>query len=224
MQAGLLQSHARIHGVGDREIYKFEPEVVERCREMLELRYRLLPYLWGTARDSAVRSVPMARALVVDFQEDPTTWNIGDQWLLGDALLVAPILTPDGRRRAYLPAGAWTDWWSGEVLTGPRWIDVQAPLDRVPLWIREGGIVALGPVQQHVGEVPIDSLEVRLGRFGDDAGPSTSSFVADVGGRDVELTYEVVDGRHELAVTVGGATARHEVPAGGTVAGIEVPA
>ncbi|HVM07251.1 MAG TPA: TIM-barrel domain-containing protein [Acidimicrobiales bacterium] len=153
MQAGLLQSHARIHGVGDREIYKRSPEVVDICRQFLELRYQLLPYLWAEAEKSAAASVPLARALVVDFQDDPTTWAIGDQWMLGDALLVAPVFSPDDRRRVYLPAGTWTDWWTGEEIAGGRWLSVDVPIDRVPLFVKLGHEVELGPVVQHTGEV-----------------------------------------------------------------------
>jgi alpha-D-xyloside xylohydrolase len=168
MQAGLLQSHARIHGVGERELYKRSEDVVRLCREMLELRYRLLPYLLQEAQKAADASVPLARALVVDFQDDPTTWSIGDQWMLGDALLVAPVFSPDDRRRAYLPAGTWTDWWTGDPTDGPRWLDLDVPLDRVPIWIREGHAVPLGPVQQHVGEVEWSDgdLEWRRGAGG----------------------------------------------------------
>jgi alpha-D-xyloside xylohydrolase len=200
MQAGLFQSHARIHGVGDRELYKFTPEVVDISRQYLELRSRLLPYLWTVAADSAARSVPMARALVVDFQEDPTTWAIGDQWLLGDDLLVAPIFSPKGRRRAYLPEGRWTDWWTGDAVDGGRWLAVEAPLDRLPLWIREGGIVPLGPVQQHVGERPIGALDVRVGSMRAD-GRRARAF--DLGNRWVELVYERTAGVDRVTAADG---------------------
>jgi alpha-D-xyloside xylohydrolase len=163
MQAGLFLSHARIHGFGTRELDRFGDEAIEVFRRYLDLRMRLLPYLLGTADDSAARSLPMARALVVDHQQDPSTWGIADQWMLGSALLVAPILDDRNRRRVYLPAGAWTDWWTGEVTEGGRWIEVEAPLDTLPLWLAEGAAVALGPVQQHVGETPCDPVEVRRG-------------------------------------------------------------
>lgn len=196
LQAGLFHSHARIHGAGDRELYKLEGELVDVCRSFLELRYRLLPYLWSAAADSAARSLPMARALVVEYQDDPTTWNIGDQWLLGDALLVAPVFSPDGRRRVYLPHGAWTDWWTGQVFDGGRWLTIDVPLDRMPLWVREGGVVPLGPVQQHVEERSIDELEVRVGRF---RGAGTTVFPADLGGRTVTLTYTADgEGGHDV--------------------------
>jgi alpha-D-xyloside xylohydrolase len=164
LQIGLFGSHARIHGFGDRELDSWDDEVTDIARRYLELRYRLLPYIWGSARDAAARSLPMLRPLVVEFQDDPNTWRIADQWMFGAALLVAPITDPTRRRRVYLPAGEWAEWWTGEIVSGGadgRWIDVEAPLDVLPLWQRAGTVVPLGPIMQYVDERPIDELVVR---------------------------------------------------------------
>lgn len=161
IQAGLLLSHARIHGTGTRELDTLPPDTLAAIRPALELRYRLLPYLIGEAQRSAEAGLPMARPLVVELPDDPTTWHIDDQWLLGEHLLVAPILDPSGRRRAYLPEGRWLDWWTDEIVEGQRWIDVDRPIDQVPLWIRDGGVVALGPALGHVDERSTDHLTLR---------------------------------------------------------------
>ncbi|MDZ7733175.1 MAG: glycoside hydrolase family 31 protein [Acidimicrobiia bacterium] len=163
-QAGLLVSHARIHGADTRELDQLDPTTLEAIRPALALRYRLLPYLLGEARRSADAGLPMARPLVIEFPDDPSTWHIDDQWLLGEHLLVAPILDPSGRRRVYLPGGRWLDWWTDRVHDGNRWIEIESPLDRIPLWIREGGVVACGPAMGHVGQVPTDRLSVRAVR------------------------------------------------------------
>jgi alpha-D-xyloside xylohydrolase len=162
VQAGVLVSHARIHGAGTRELDMLPADVRERCAEAVRLRYRLLPYLLATAQDCVDRSLPMARALVVHHQDDPTTWPIGDQWYLGDALLVAPVFSPTGTRKAYLPAGRWIDWHSGEAVEGGRWLDLDVPLDRIPLWQRAGTVVALGPDRQHTADGPTDPLVLRV--------------------------------------------------------------
>jgi alpha-glucosidase (family GH31 glycosyl hydrolase) len=107
----------------------------------------------------------MARALVVEYQDDPNTWRIADQHLLGDSLLVAPIYSEENRRRVYLPAGTWTDWWNGARLAGGRWIDVEAGLETLPLYIREGGIIPLGPVMQYTDERPVDEITLRISLF-----------------------------------------------------------
>lgn len=161
IQAGLFVSHARIHGVGSRELVDHGGDVLDVGRQFLHLRYRLLPYLLGEARRSAAAGLPMMRALVVEFPDDPTTWNVDDQWLLGEHLLVAPIFDTSGHRRVYLPGGRWEDWWTGEVVDGGRWLTVEAALDRVPLWIRDGGAIALGPVMRHVGERPVGPVTIR---------------------------------------------------------------
>ncbi len=126
VQAGLLLSHARIHGTGTRELDTLPPDTLDAIRPALELRYQLLPYLTGEAHRSAAAGLPMARPLVIEFPDDPTTWHVDDQWLLGEHLLVAPQLDPSGRRRAYLPEGRWLDWWTDEIVDGPRWVDSRA--------------------------------------------------------------------------------------------------
>jgi alpha-D-xyloside xylohydrolase len=86
--------------------------------DWIRLRYRLLPYVLAEAGRAARSGLPFARPLVLEFPADPTTWRIGDQFLGGRSLLVAPLLTPGGRRRAYLPAGTWTDWWTRDGSVG----------------------------------------------------------------------------------------------------------
>jgi alpha-D-xyloside xylohydrolase len=197
MQAGLFLSHARMHGMGTRELTAFGGEVLDLCRRYLALRYRLLPYLHGAAIECAERALPMARALVVEWPDDPTTWRIADQWLLGDALLVAPLLEPGDRRRVYLPAGTWTDWWSGARVVGSRWIDVSAPLDTLPLWVREGHVVALGPEQQWVDERPTDRVELRVAPRTTDG---ESRCIVSVGAERVAVRYEARRGVHRVHV------------------------
>ena len=134
---------------------------------------------------------------MVNYQHDPTTFHIGDEFLFGDDLLVAPVVTQDPRRKVYLPEGVWTCWWSGVRLSGARWIDVEADLETLPLYIREGGIIPLAPVMNFVDEKPLDHLEVRLG-FRD--GDGRSAIQMSVNGERVELTYETAGGRHVLQV------------------------
>jgi alpha-D-xyloside xylohydrolase len=151
MQIGMFQSHSRIHGSGDRELYKFDRETMEICRGYINLRYRLMPYIYSSAVQS--ESLPMMRALVIDYQGDPNAADISDQWLFGEGLLVAPICDGSDSRQVYLPAGTWTDWWSGERIPGNRWITAQANIKQIPLYIREGAVIPLGPDIQYIGEV-----------------------------------------------------------------------
>jgi len=184
LQAGLLLSHSRIHGFGKRELYD-RGATTELARDLLHLRYRLLPYLLGQAHRAAAAGVPLARPLVVDHQGDPTTWHLSDQWLLGDDLLVAPVASPDGDRRVYLPAGDWVHWFTGEHHRGPVWLTTHSPIEHFPLYQRAASLVPLGPVMPHVGARPTDLLTLRAGA------PTAGSDwrgVARVDGRAVTVT------------------------------------
>ena len=163
IQLGVFLSHSRVHGTGDRELYAFDAETLRIGRDFIALRYRLLPYILGEAAWCAARGQPMMRPLVLDFQDDRNTWRITDQWLFGRDLLVAPIMDAGEERDVYLPSGTWTDWWTGERVAGGRWLHVRAGIERIPLWLREGAIVALGPDRQWVGEKPVAALDLRLG-------------------------------------------------------------
>jgi alpha-D-xyloside xylohydrolase len=195
MQAGVFFSHPRIHGSGDRELWKRDPETLRICRDYVQLHYRLLPYLWATARDSIERALPVSRALVLEFPDDPTTRRIGDQWLVGDALLVAPILDETGRRRVYLPQGGWTDWWSGERTEGPRWISVEADLATLPLWLRDGAAIPLGPEMDHVDQRPLDALTLRIAPFREEGWRELRIPTTDA---DLVVRYAYAEGRHRV--------------------------
>ena len=162
LQAGLFLSHSRIHGFGNRELYD-RGATTDRARDLLHLRYRLLPYLLGHAHRAAEAGVPLARPLVVDHPDDPTTWHLSDQWLLGDDLLVAPVAHPDGNRRVYLPDGDWVHWFTGEHHHGPMWLDTHSPIDHFPLYQRAASLIPLGPTMAHVGARPTNALTLRAG-------------------------------------------------------------
>jgi len=145
MQMSMFISHSRIHGVGVRELYAIPGKDVQRiCRDYIKLRYRMMPYIMREAKKCVAKSLPMARALVVEFQDDPNTWNIGDQWLFGDDILVAPIMDETGTRRVYLPEGTWTDWWTRKKYKGGTWLTVKAAIDKIPLYLRNGAVIACG--------------------------------------------------------------------------------
>lgn len=161
-QLGMFSSHVRAHGAGRREPWAFGERAEELFREVTELRYRLLPYLWTEARVCGETSLPMVRAHVLDFPDDPTAYGVDDQYLFGRSLLVAPVLDARDRRRVWFPPGDWVDWRTAEVVHGPSWRSVAAPLDVVPLWVRAGDVVPLGPVQQHTAELALDPLTLRI--------------------------------------------------------------
>jgi alpha-D-xyloside xylohydrolase len=195
-QLGLLSSHARAHGTPPREPWAFGPEVEDVVRRWVELRYRLLPYLWTLAVEAGRTSLPVVRPLLLEFPDDPVAAGVDDQYLLGDRLLVAPVLEEGARaRRVYLPPGAWVDRATGGRVEGGRHLTVDAPLDTVPLFHRGDTVLPLGPVVQHV-EQPWDGpLELVL------AAPAAGGTSTLLTGREtVRVAHRVVDGGVEVRV------------------------
>jgi len=126
------------------ELWSFGPEVYEILRRWLGLREHLRPYVMEQMRMAHETGLPPMRPLFLNFPGDPACWDIADQFLLGDDLLVAPVVTEGAREReVYLPAGAvWRDAWTGESVPGGQWLTATAPLEAIPVYVREGGAVA----------------------------------------------------------------------------------
>jgi len=123
------------------------------CRKYLELRYRLLPYLYSAVHECTKTGMPIMRPLWLHFPDDPKSTECGDQYLWGKSMLVAPVVEKGARtRRVYLPPATWYDFWTGERLDGGREIDRPVDLETVPLYVRAGSILPLGPVKQYVDE------------------------------------------------------------------------
>jgi alpha-glucosidase/alpha-D-xyloside xylohydrolase len=123
------------------------------CRKYLELRYRMLPYLYSTVHECTTTGTPIMRALWIHYPDDPKAVACGDQFLWGKSIMVAPVVEKNATtRRVYLPHGNWYDFWTGERIAGGREIDRAVDLETMPLYVREGSIHPLGPVKQHTGE------------------------------------------------------------------------
>jgi alpha-D-xyloside xylohydrolase len=170
-QMGLLFSHARAHGhTAPREPWAYGEPALSIFRKYAQLRYRLLPYIYAAARRAA-EGVPLARPLVYEHPSDPTTWHIDDEYMLGPDLLVAPMFKPRGRRDIYLPRGDWYDFWTDQRFDGARWISYEAELETLPLFVRAGAVLAIGPDLQWATERSWDplSFDVYLGEQGETA-------------------------------------------------------
>src|SRR3989442_3604496 len=155
---GLLFSHARAHGhTAPREPWAYGEPALLIFRRYAQLRYRLLPYLYAAAR-RAPDGVPLARPLVFDHPMDPATWHIDDEYMLGPDLLVAPMFKPRGPRDIYLPAGDWYDFWTDHRFDGGRWISYAAELETLPLFVRAGAVIPMGPDLQYATERAWDPL------------------------------------------------------------------
>ncbi len=126
------------------------------CRKYLELRYRMLPYLYSAVRECTQTGMPVMRALWLHYPDDPVAVARGDEYLWGRDVLVAPVVEQGATsRKIYLPRGAWYDFWTGERQEGGREISRAVDLETMPLYVRAGAILPLGPVKQYTGE-PVD--------------------------------------------------------------------
>jgi alpha-D-xyloside xylohydrolase len=161
-QFGLLSSHARFHGIGEREPWHYGERAVEIVRNFARLRYRLLPYLWSWAQEAARSAVSLVRPMWLEFPEDPATYHLDQQYMLGPDLLVAPVLNEEGRCQVYLPPGRWYDFWSDAPIDGPRYLDLIVPLERLPLYVRDDSILPFAPDHDFVGQRAWDPLRLDL--------------------------------------------------------------
>lgn len=166
IQVGILYPLMRGHssmGTKPHEPWAFGPEVEDICRTYIELRYRLLPYLYTLFWEASTTGAPILRPLVYHYANDPKTYLLFDQVLLGEGLMAAPVVRPGVDHRAvYLPEGDWYDWWDGTCHHGNTHVLASAPLDRMPLYVKAGSIIPLQPVMQYVDQHPVDVLRLRV--------------------------------------------------------------
>jgi alpha-D-xyloside xylohydrolase len=161
-QFGAFSPLFRSHGEAPvREIFAIAPEGTPTYRSMAfydRLRYRLMPYIYTLAGDVHHRDGTIMRGLVMDFPEDRRVWDIDDQYMFGPAFLAAPVTEFKARsREVYLPQGTlWYDFYSGRAMEGGQAIAADAPYERMPLFVRAGSIVPVGPAIQSTAEISTD--------------------------------------------------------------------
>lgn len=161
-QFGLLSSHARCHGTTSREPWHFGDKALKIFRFYAKLRYRLIPYLYSYAHKASQTGLPLMRPMVLEFQDDPATYNIDLQYFLGRELLVAPVFNRSGIVNVYLPKGTWIDYWSKKTFTGPIYLSKAVPLQIIPLFVRENSIIPMGPEMSYIQEKPFDPLTLDI--------------------------------------------------------------
>ena len=165
-QYGAFCSIFRIHGGGSRELYcsNWDRTTKANLLKIDQLRYRLMPYIYSLGWKVTNEDYTIQRHLVMDFRNDPHVYNIGNQFMFGPAILVSPVVTQRATSRSlYLPAGKWYDFWTGDstYTTTGKTINVQAPLNKIPLHIRAGSIIPMGPIIQYATQRS-DSIELRV--------------------------------------------------------------
>ncbi|MCM3576442.1 DUF5110 domain-containing protein [Mesobacillus subterraneus] len=160
----------RNHSVQDsirQEPWVFGEDTTEIVKKYIKLRYKWLPYLYSLFHESSQTGVPIVRPLVMEYPEDETTFNISDQFLLGSNVMIAPILRPGTTHRSiYLPEGVWYDYWTKESYQGGKYVLIEAALDKLPIFIKEGTILPMGSEVQNTTENQILEIEVYAGDKG----------------------------------------------------------
>jgi alpha-D-xyloside xylohydrolase len=137
-------------------------EVSAMCRDVLALRMQLIPYLYSAFYAYQQHGTPPFRALVMDYPDDANTWKIDNQYLMGDRIMVAPVLVGMSERAVYLPAGEWVDFWTNEAYSGGQTIRVQAPLTTIPMFVKAGALLPLAIPTLHTDDPASFDLRVRV--------------------------------------------------------------
>jgi alpha-glucosidase (family GH31 glycosyl hydrolase) len=148
------------------QLHNEQVEII--CRKYLELRYRMLPYLYSAVHECATTGMPIMRALWLEYPDDPKAVTCGDEYLWGKDVLVAPVVEKGAEsRKVYLPAGGWCDFWTQERVEGGREISRKVDLATLPLYVRAGSILPLSPVKQFAGERVDQPLSISIYPGGD---------------------------------------------------------
>ncbi len=146
------RNHAQIDSY-DHEPWRFGTYYEGIIRKYLKLRYRLLPFLYNSLEEAHRTGMPIFRPLLLNYQSDYNTLSIDDEFMVGTDLLAAPILHPgETGRMVYLPEGTWFDFWTGKAVTGGTMVHADAPLETVPLFVRGGAVIPMGPEMNYVDE------------------------------------------------------------------------
>jgi alpha-glucosidase len=196
-------------GTIDHEPWSFGPAAEAITRHYIQLRYQLLPYFRALADEAVRTGAPLMRPLFWHHQDDPVAADLGDQFLLGRNLLVAPVIRQGAvARSVYLPAGDWFEFWSGERLAGGRHVIASAPLEILPLYARAGALLPFRDVQQSVGEKPLREVLLHLWPGGMDSlhwreDDGVSNSIADCCERTVLASSSEAGGRLVIDQTRG---------------------
>ena len=174
-QFGTFSPIFRIHGKGERALFSenWDASTKSILLKYDNLRYRLMPYIYSLSWKVTSEAYTILRALAFDFRTDAAVNNIPDQYMFGPAILVNPVteqmyslntnVPAEKTRKVYLPKAAnWYDFWTGKMLTGGSTIDAPAPIETLPIYVKAGSIVPMGPFLQYATEKPADPIELRI--------------------------------------------------------------
>ncbi len=157
---GFLSSHTRAHGAPPTEPWLISENFTDAFRDCAEMKYKLMPYVYAQAKDCSERGLPMVRALLVEFPEDPGAWLVEDEYMFGSQILVAPLMESGNSRMVYLPRGKWIDYQSGNVYEGGYQTIGAGKIPAVIL-VRDGSLIPHAPLAQRTDEIDWNKVELK---------------------------------------------------------------
>ena len=200
---GLLSTHSRLHGSTSYRVpWAYDEEAVDVVRFFAQLKAALMPYLYRNAVETSKTGIPMMRSMPLEFPEDRNCSYLATQYMLGDSLLVAPIFNEDSMAEYYLPEGIWTNYLTGEEREGGKWYREKHGYLSIPLYVKEGSIVASGAHNENAVYDHADGVNFKVYRVKD--GQTLSSVVYD----------DKANAVSEISITRSGNTCRLKVTAG----------
>jgi len=206
---GLLSSHSRLHGSSSYRVpWLFDEEAVDVLRFFTKLKCRLMPYLYGVANQAHTAGVPVMRAMLLEFPDDPACDYLDRQYMLGDSLLVAPVFTPDGLVDYYLPAGRWTNFLTGQVIEGGRWLRERHDYQSLPLLVRPNSVIPTGANEQQPDYDYADGVTLQIFELQD--GATVTGSVPALAG-DAAMSVEVKREGQRIDVRAEGTIAQWRV-------------
>ncbi|KAH7915998.1 glycoside hydrolase family 31 protein [Hygrophoropsis aurantiaca] len=185
---GLFSSHSRLHGSSSYRVpWQYGEDAAKSMAKFLDAKHRLMPYIYSHAVQAHTNGHPLPRAMFLEFPDDRTTHYLDRQYMLGPSLLVAPVFVPkEEETEYYLPAGRWTSFFHPErTIQGPAWVRETVPLDEIPVWVRPGSILALGPAGSGRPDYALNqNLELHLYEI--EPGQSVTAVLSNGGGSTVD--------------------------------------
>ena len=157
---GFLSSHTRAHGAPPTEPWLISESFTKAFRDCAEMKYKLMPYVYAQAKDCSERGLPMVRALLVEFPDDPGAWLVEDEYMFGSQMLVAPLLESGNSRTVYLPRGQWIDYQTSKVYVS-GYQTIQVGSIPVIILVRDGSVIPHAPLAQRTDQIRWDKLELR---------------------------------------------------------------
>lgn len=167
---GLLSTHSRLHGSSSYRVpWLFDEESVEVVRYFSQLKNKLFPYLFSAAHDACEHGWPVMRAMFLEFPDDPAVAYLDGQYMLGPSLLVAPVFRADNVAEYYLPKGKWTNFLTGKLMSGGRWVTEKVDFLRIPLFVRENSVIPVAGDENAPAWRMKDQLILHLFQISDGA-------------------------------------------------------